>query len=314
MPNLTIATRGSQLALAQARWVAGRLEELEPGLKVELLVIKTTGDKILDAPLAQVGGKGLFVKEIEDALLDGRADLAVHSMKDVPSDLPAGLVLAAVSRREDARDVLVSHHGGGLEGLPPGGRVGTSSLRRQAQLLALRPDLAIEPLRGNVETRLRKLEELKLDAVVLAMAGLNRLGLKNLPAQPLDANLVIPAVGQGALGLECRAGDPATRERAGRLNHDDSQVCVAAERAFLARLEGGCQVPIAGHAVVEKSIVVFRGLVASLDGKTVIRGEGLSGPFDSAEMGARVAEEILQRGGRAILEDVYGATATGGPA
>ena len=314
MPNLTIATRGSRLALAQARWVAARLTELEPGLVVELLVLKTTGDKILDVPLAQVGGKGLFVKEIEDALLDGRADLAVHSMKDVPGELPQGLALAAVSRREDARDVLVGRQGGGLDGLPPGGQVGTSSLRRQAQILALRPDLVIVPLRGNVETRLRKLDELKLDAVVLAAAGLNRLGLTDLPVQPLDANVIIPAVGQGALGLECRSGDPASLERASRLNDIDAQVCVAAERAFLARLEGGCQVPIAGHAVVEKSIVVFRGLVASLDGATVIRGEGLSGPFDSAEMGVRVAEEILQRGGRAILDQVYGAAQAGEPA
>lgn len=307
MGRLVLATRGSQLALAQAQWAARHLEQCHPGLKVELQIIKTTGDKILDVPLAKVGGKGLFVKEIEEALLAGEADLAVHSMKDMPADLPPGLGIAAITQREDPRDAFISRGGGSLAELPQGGRIGTSSLRRQAQLLALRPDLAIEPLRGNVETRLRKLDELKLDAVVLAAAGLNRLGLNDLPAQPLDANLVIPAVGQGALGLECRAGDPATRERAGQLNHADAQVCVAAERAFLARLEGGCQVPIAGHAVVEKSIVVFRGLVASLDGKTVIRGEGLSGPFDSAEMGSRVAEEILQRGGRAILQEVYGA-------
>ncbi|MFZ5587646.1 MAG: hydroxymethylbilane synthase [Thermodesulfobacteriota bacterium] len=306
MTNLTIATRGSQLALAQANLVARQLEEGEPGLKVELLVIKTTGDKILDAPLAAVGGKGLFVKEIEDALLDGRADLAVHSMKDVPSELPPGLTLAAVTAREDVRDVLVSRHGLGLEWVSQGGRVGTSSLRRQAQLLALRPDLEMIPLRGNVETRLRKLHEQNLDAVVLAAAGINRLGLRDVALHPLDPTLVIPAVGQGALGLECRADDARVLELAGRLNHIDTQVCVAAERGFLARLEGGCQVPIAGHAVVDNAVVVFRGLVASLDGGQVIRGEGISGPFEAAGMGARVAEEILERGGRDILAKVYG--------
>ncbi|MBI4798353.1 MAG: hydroxymethylbilane synthase [Desulfarculus sp.] len=306
MPTLTIATRGSQLALAQARWVAGRLAALHPGLTVDLEIIKTTGDKILDVPLAQVGGKGLFVKEIEDALLAGRAGLAVHSMKDVPSDLPQGLILAAVSSREDARDALVSRRGGGLETVPQGGRVGTSSLRRQAQLLALRPDLVMVPVRGNVETRLKKLTSERLDAVVLAAAGLTRLGLKDVPAHPLEPATMLPAVGQGALGLECRKDDAWVRGLIAPLDHPPTAAAVAAERGFLARLEGGCQVPIAGHAVLDNGIVTLRGLVASLDGRRVVRGQGLAPPHEARAMGAAVAEEILARGGRAILAEVYG--------
>ncbi|MBI5521229.1 MAG: hydroxymethylbilane synthase [Desulfarculus sp.] len=306
MPTLTIATRGSQLALAQARWVAGRLAALHPGLTVELEIIKTTGDKILDVPLAQVGGKGLFVKEIEDALLMGRAGLAVHSMKDVPSDLPEGLILAAVSEREDVRDVLVGRRGGGLETLPQGGRVGTSSLRRQAQLLALRPDLFMVPVRGNVETRLKKLDTEGLDAVVLAAAGLNRLGLKDVPAHPLEPATMLPAVGQGALGLECRVDDAWVRALIAPLDHPPTAAAVAAERGFLARLEGGCQVPIAGHAVLDNGIVTLRGLVASLDGRRVVRGQGLAPPHEARAMGAAVAEEVLERGGREILAQVYG--------
>ncbi len=306
MERLVIATRGSQLALAQARWVATRLAEISPGLKVDLDIIKTTGDKILDVPLAQVGGKGLFVKKIEDALLAGRAGLAVHSMKDVPSELPAGLMLAAVTSREDARDVLVTRRGQGLDTVPDGGRVGTSSLRRQAQLLALRPDLVMVPVRGNVETRLRKLETENLDAVVLAAAGLNRLGLKDVKALPLETSLMLPAVGQGALGLECRADDAPTRELISGLNHPPTAQALVAERGFLARLEGGCQVPIAGHAVLEKGIVVLRGLVASLDGRRVVKGEGLAPPDQARAMGEHVAEEIFARGGREILAEVYG--------
>lgn len=306
MERLVIATRGSQLALAQARWVAARLAELAPGLAVELNIIKTTGDKILDVPLAQVGGKGLFVKEIEDALLEGRAGLAVHSMKDVPSELPPGLMLAAVSQREDARDVLVTRRGLGLETVPQGGRVGTSSLRRQAQLLALRPDLIMVPLRGNVETRLKKLDSENLDAVVLAAAGINRLGLKDVKFFALEPAVMLPAVGQGALGLECRQDDAPLRDLVQALDHPPTAQAVAAERGFLARLEGGCQVPIAGHAVLEKGIVRFKGLVASLDGRRVVRGEGLAPPEQAADMGRSVAEEVLARGGREILGQVYG--------
>ncbi|MBU4275687.1 MAG: hydroxymethylbilane synthase [Proteobacteria bacterium] len=306
MSKLTIATRGSRLALAQAGWVAARLGELHPGLQVEMNIIKTTGDKILDVPLAQVGGKGLFVKEIEDALLAGQADLAVHSMKDVPSELPQGLELAVVSEREDPRDALVSPVAVEIKNLPTGAKVGTSSLRRQAQLLALRPDLEMVSLRGNVETRLRKMDELGLQAVILASAGLNRLGLNHVEATPIPAATMLPAVGQGALGLEIRSNDLRTRELIAPLNHPETAAAVAAERAFLTRLEGGCQVPIAGHATVEKGIVKFNGLVADLQGKRVVTGGGLAPPNKAADMGRQVAEEILEDGGREILAEVYG--------
>ncbi|MCF8116586.1 MAG: hydroxymethylbilane synthase [Desulfarculaceae bacterium] len=306
MPKLTIATRGSKLALAQAGWVASRLKELHPGLEVGMNIIKTTGDKILDVPLAQVGGKGLFVKEIEDALLAGAADLAVHSMKDVPSELPPDLVLGAVAQREDPRDALISPTAVEIKGLPSGARVGTSSLRRQAQILALRPNLEIVPLRGNVDTRLRKLEEEGLDAIILAEAGLSRLGLDTVLRAPIPVEVMLPAVGQGALGLELRANDPATRELIAPLNHPDTAAAVDAERAFLARLEGGCQVPIAGHAVVENNIVKFSGLVADLRGERLVTGGGLAPPPEAAAMGAQVAQEILDGGGREILAEVYG--------
>ncbi|MCB2225233.1 MAG: hydroxymethylbilane synthase [Desulfarculaceae bacterium] len=305
MPKLTIATRGSKLALAQAGWIASRLSELHPGLTVEMNIIKTTGDKILDVPLAQVGGKGLFVKEIEDALLAGAADLAVHSMKDVPSELPQGLTLGAVARREDPRDALISPIAVEIKNLPSGARVGTSSLRRQAQLLALRPNLEIVPLRGNVDTRLRKLEEEGLDAIILAEAGLSRLGLE-VERALIPIEQMLPAVGQGALGLEMRADDPLVRELIAPLNHPDTAAAVDAERAFLARLEGGCQVPIAGHAVVENGIVKFSGLVADLRGERLVTGGGLAPPAEAAAMGESVAQEVLDGGGREILAEVYG--------
>lgn len=303
--KLVIATRGSQLALAQAKWVAGSLEALRPGLTAELLVLKTKGDKILDVPLAKVGGKGLFVKEIEDALLDGRAQLAVHSMKDVPAELPEGLILAGVSAREEPGDVLISADGGGLDDLPPNPKVGTSSLRRQAQLMALRPDAEVVSLRGNVETRLRKLIDDNLDAIILAAAGLNRLGLMKPEYHRLDTARFLPAVGQGALGLECRADDAATRELVGLLVDEDSAVAVAAERAFLARLEGGCQVPIAGYAQVIEGRVQMTGLVADLDGSTVHKSSGEAAPERAAELGRQVAEEVLAAGGREILAQLY---------
>ena len=307
MSELVIATRGSQLALAQAHWVASELERIEPGLSVRLEIIKTQGDKILDVALAKVGGKGLFVKEIEDALLEGRAHLAVHSMKDVPAELPPGLMLAGVSGREDPRDVLITRPaGGGLDDLPQGAKVGTSSLRRAAQLLAKRPDLEIVTLRGNVDTRLRKLTEQGLDAIVLAAAGLNRLGLMRPEYRPLETGQMLPAVGQGALGLECREDDQHTRSLAKALSHDETTFAVQAERAFLARLEGGCQVPIAGHAVVQGGRVLFSGLVADLQGKELIRRQAEAAPDQAAELGRRIADEVLAAGGREILKEVYG--------
>jgi hydroxymethylbilane synthase len=286
--------------------VGARLAENNPGLQVDYLTIKTKGDKILDAPLAKVGGKGLFVKEIEDALLGRQADLAVHSMKDVPAELPPGLIMSAICSREDPRDVLVTKSGGSLDKLPQGGRVGTSSLRRQAQLLSLRPDLTMVSIRGNVETRLRKLEEENLDGVVLAAAGLARLGIEDSRATALEPSTLLPAVGQGALGVEVRADDQAVGELTRGLNHAASAVAVAAERAFLARLQGGCQVPIAGFAQVENQEVVMQGLVANLDGSQVVRGQGRVLQAEAEVMGRAVAEEVLDRGGREILAQIYG--------
>ena len=306
MPKLIIATRGSELALAQARWAAQQLTALSPGLEVELQLFKTKGDKILDAPLAKVGGKGLFVKEIEDALLDGRARVAVHSMKDMPAELPPGLCIAAVSRREDPRDVLISRGGLGLDELPATPRLGTSSLRRQAQLLARRPDATVVSVRGNVQTRLRKLEELGLDAIVLAAAGLDRLGLSDPRRVELAPELMLPAVGQGALAIETRADDAFCLELCARLAHQPTALAVEAERAFLGRLEGGCQVPIAGHAVVDGDEIVFEGLVASLDGKRLIRRRAVGRADEAGPLGLAVAEEILADGGRQILAEVYG--------
>ena len=308
MKRLIIATRGSKLALAQANLVARALAERNPGLAAELAIIKTKGDKILDVPLAKVGGKGLFVKEIEDALLEGRAQLAVHSMKDMPAELPDGLILASVTQRADPRDVFISRAGTPLADLPQGARIGTSSLRRQAQLWALRPDFEMVPLRGNVETRLRKMGEQELDGVILAAAGLERLGLDNLSPQPLEPSLMLPAVGQGALGLEARVDDQETLALVRALNHELTAQAVAAERAFLARLMGGCQVPIAGHATVEGGKVKFQGLVAALDGSRVIRAGGESTPQGAAAMGATAAEEVLAQGGGEILAQVYGET------
>lgn len=307
---LRIATRKSPLALWQANFVKGELERAHPGLVVELVPIVTTGDKILDVPLAKVGGKGLFTKEIEHALIDGRADLAVHSMKDVPTQRAPGLVLAGTGVREDVRDALVSPRVKSVDKLPKGARVGTSSLRRQAQLLHLRPDLQIVSIRGSVETRMRKVQELNLEGVILAAAGLRRLGFGDRITQYIPASVSLPAIAQGALALEVRADDALTIERIAIFRHEPTQVAVSAERAFLARLEGGCQVPIAGLAKLEGGRVVMEGLVGSVDGKTIIRDRG-EGPAAEAErVGRELAEKILDAGGRAILAEVY---QTGGP-
>lgn len=300
--SLIIGTRGSKLALWQAEHVAGRLRAAFPDREVRLETIRTTGDKILDVPLAQVGGKALFVKEIEEALQDGRVDLAVHSMKDVPTDLPPGLIMAAVAEREDPLDVLISRAGGRLADLPRGARVGTSSLRRQAQLLHHRPDLTIVSLRGNLDTRIRKLQTEGLDAIVVAAAGVKRLGLTHLISESLPAEVLLPAIGQGALGLEIRAGDPAATAVVMTLDHPDTHRAVRAERAMLSRLEGGCQVPIAAHAEVEGEALRLRGLVASLDGKTLVRGEGRGPMNDPERLGVSLAEELLRRGAADILQ------------
>jgi hydroxymethylbilane synthase len=297
---IRIATRKSPLAKWQANHVAGLLRAREPGLEVALHELMTRGDKILEVPLAQVGGKGLFVKEIEDALLASEAQVAVHSMKDLPAVLAPGLVLAAVPVREDPRDALCSPRWKTLSALPRGARVGTSSLRRAAQLKALRPDLHTEVVRGNVETRLRKASE-GLDAVVLAYAGLRRLGLAGHATQVLSPEEMLPAVAQGALALEARADDAETLGRLAPLEDADTRVRVDAERALLRRLEGGCQVPIAGHAVVQAGTVVLRALVAAVDGSRVIRGER-SGPTGAASaIGEALAEELLGKGAAELL-------------
>lgn len=305
--RLTIATRGSKLALWQAEHVKSRLAALSPGLAVTLLVLKTQGDKILDVPLAAIGGKGLFVKEIEEALLDGRADLAVHSMKDVPAELPENLVIGAVPEREDPCDMLLSVHHAGLDALPLGALVGTSSLRRQAQLKALRPDLDITTLRGNLDTRLKKLLDGEFAAIVVAAAGLNRLGLTAPHAERLAPPRFLPAVAQGALGIECREDDEELLELLEGLDHEPSRIRVEAERGFLTALEGGCQVPIAGHAVlVDEDEVRLTGLVSNLDGTVVIQRQAVGFADDAWDLGTELAEEILEAGGREILDAIYG--------
>lgn len=303
--KICIATRGSKLALWQSNHVKAVLEKANPGLEVELLVLKTKGDKILDVALAKVGGKGLFVKEIEEALLDGRAEIAVHSMKDVPTDLPAELELAATDVREDVRDALFTREAAGLDDLPPGAKVGTSSLRRQAQLLHRRPDLEIVSIRGNVDTRLRKLHDENLDAVVLAAAGVKRLGYADRVTEYLPVEVSLPATCQGSLGIQIRRDDDRTRKLIEVFVHRPTAVAVTAERAFLKTLEGGCQVPIAGLAIAEGGRVKMEGLVGSVDGKRIIR-ERIEGPEEEAEkLGVQLATVILEKGGREILREVY---------
>jgi hydroxymethylbilane synthase len=304
--SLRIGTRGSALALWQAEWVKSQLLGGHQELIVELVVIKTTGDKILDVPLAKVGGKGLFVKEIEEALLDGRADLAVHSVKDMPADLPEGLHLAAMPHREDPRDALISKNGLSFDKLPHGARVGTSSLRRAAQLLHLRPDLRIETLRGNVDTRLRKLESEGLDAIVLAAAGLKRMELSQVISEYLEPARILPAVGQGALGIETRTGDVFTNAMVESLVHQQTVTTVTAERAFLKRLEGGCQVPIGAYATLEGETLILTGMVADLKGVRLIRKEMRGDAKQPEVVGERLAEVVLESGGEEILAEIYG--------
>jgi hydroxymethylbilane synthase len=299
--TVRIGTRGSALALWQAEWVKAQLERLWPSLRVELVPIKTSGDRIQEVSLATVGGKGLFVKEIEDALLAKTVDIAVHSMKDLPGDLPQGLTISAVPEREDAHDVLITRNGEMLSELPVGTRVGTSSLRRQALLLALRPGLSIEMLRGNVDTRLRKQREGVVDATVLAAAGLKRLGLTPEHSQVLDDTVFLPAIGQGALGIETREEDEMTALVA-PLHHQETAVAVSAERAFLRRMGGSCRTPLAAKGTVHGGTVQLQALVASPDGRQVIRG-GCQGDIEDVEhMGMLLADSLLAQGGREILE------------
>ena len=276
-----------------------------PGLRVELVPMVTKGDVILDTPLAKVGGKGLFVKELELAMLEDRADLAVHSMKDVPVAFPLGLGLVTICEREDPRDAFVSNHYDSLDALPQGAVVGTSSLRRQSQISERRPDLVIRSLRGNVGTRLSKLDAGEYDAIILAAAGLKRLGLESRIRQPLPAEISLPAVGQGAVGIECRLDDSELISLLQALNHDDTAVCVKAERAMNTRLEGGCQVPIGSFALLEGDQLWLRGLVGAPDGSVMVRGERRGSRAEAEAMGVSLADELLGNGARDILREVY---------
>lgn len=303
--ELRIGTRGSQLALYQANWVREKLVQAHPDLKVTLVTIKTTGDKIQDAPLAKIGGKGLFVKEIEEALIQKRVDLAVHSIKDVPTELPKELHLSAITRREDPRDVFISKDGKKLRELQQGAKIGTSSLRRQAQLLHFRKDLELIPLRGNLDTRLKKLEKMNLDGIVLALAGVKRLGFESRITEIIPVEISLPAIGQGALGIETRKGDKKVEDRIHFLNDPPSAIAVSAERAFLKKLEGGCQVPIAAFAKMVDSILRLDGLVGTIDGRKLIKHR-LEGPVEKAEiLGTELAEILLLKGAREILDEVY---------
>jgi hydroxymethylbilane synthase len=298
---IRIATRKSPLAMWQAEHVSALLTELHPGLEIRIVGMTTKGDKILDAPLAKVGGKGLFVKELEQGMLDGEADIAVHSMKDVPVDFPEGLHLAVIMDREDPRDAFVSNLYQDLDSLPEGACVGTSSLRRQCQLADRRPDLRIEPLRGNVNTRLAKLDAGEYDAIILAAAGLMRLGFESRIRGRIAPEDSLPAIGQGAIGIECRRADPRTNDMIARLHHRETAERVLAERAMNARLHGGCQVPIAGHAVIEGDRLRLKGLVGTPDGARILRAES-EGPRDEPEaIGTRVADDLLAQGAGEIL-------------
>lgn len=301
--RLTLATRRSALALAQSRAFARALEGAQGGLAVDELLLVTSGDKTQDRPLQDIGGKGLFIKELEEALLDGRAHFAVHSIKDVPAELAPGLVLACVPAREDPRDALVARGGAsvGLADLPPGARVGTSSLRRAVALLAVRPDLRVEPVRGNVDTRLRRVEEGAFDAVVLALAGLKRLGWEHRATEILSPEVSLPAIGQGALGIECRDGDEATMAVLARMRHPETSICVAAERAVMAAVEGNCRMPVAAYAVREGDAVHLRGLLADPDGTHLRHGERRAAfPADEREaalLGRDLGDELRRKGG-----------------
>ena len=310
--ELRIGTRGSQLALWQANWVKSQIEERYPGIRVSLVRIKTTGDKILDVPLAKVGGKGLFVKEIEEALLRGDIDMAVHSMKDVPVDLPKGLHLRAITKREDPRDAFLSRISNfkfqisNFKDLPEGAVIGTSSLRRSCQLLSIRPDLKIEQLRGNLDTRIKKLDRGNFDAIVVAAAGVRRIGWEDRITEYLPISISLPAIGQGALGIECRINDRDINELLEPFDDPETNLCVRAERAFLRRLEGGCQVPIGGHAIIKDGSLLLEGLVGSVDGKRLIRDRLVGKTQEAEEIGYRLAEILLSKGAEEILAEVYG--------
>ena len=305
MKTLRIATRKSPLALWQAEYVKANLLKHHPHLIIELVTFTTQGDKILDVPLAKIGGKGLFVKELESAMLAGEADLAVHSMKDVPMEYPEGLAITTICEREDPTDAFVSNNFATFDDLPQGAIVGTSSLRRQCQLRALRPDLVIRDLRGNVGTRLGRLDNNEYDTIILASAGLKRLGLETRLRQQLTQ--LLPAVGQGAVGIETRINDTELHRLLAPLHHPQTAVCVQAERAMNRRLQGGCQVPIAGYATIDNQILTLNALVGSIDGQQIIHQQGKTQDLLAVEaLGEQVATGLLNQGAAAILAEVYG--------
>ena len=300
--KIIIGSRGSQLALWQANWVKSQLENLHSNADISIRVITTSGDKIKDVPLSKIGGKGLFVKEIEEALLAKEIDLAVHSMKDVPIEIPSQLEISIITKRENPLDALISKNGKKLADLPQGATIGTSSLRRSSQLLNHRNDFKIHPLRGNVDTRLKKVEEGKYDAILLASAGLNRLGWSNRITEEISHEIIIPAMGQGALGIETRLGDTKTYNFISSLNHEQTNYEVSAERALVGKLDGGCQVPIGAYAKIEGNLITLKGLVASLDGKIIHKSE-IVGPIDDAiNIGQDLGEVLLKMGANEILE------------
>ncbi len=300
--NIKIGTRGSKLALTQANLVADSLKKTDSGITVEICVIKTSGDIMQDVSLTKMGGKGVFVKEIEDALLSGTVDLAVHSMKDVPTEIPAGLIFAAIMKREDARDVLVSKNNKKIEFMPRGARIGTGSLRRASQLLAVLPDLAIVSLRGNLETRLRKIETENLQGIILAAAGMKRMGLTEKISQYLPVETMLPAVGQGALGLQTREADHELGKIVAKLNHESTAAEVMAERSFLRHLGGGCLLPIAAFGKLEGDKLTLEGLVAAPNGDSIIRDKVRGAIAEAEELGKKLAEMILEKGGKKLLE------------
>jgi hydroxymethylbilane synthase len=302
---LRIATRGSALALKQTNGVADRVKSRYPEMDIQIVVIKTKGDIMQDVSLIKIGGKGVFVKEIEDALLRGDADIAVHSMKDVPAELPEGLIIGIIPEREDPRDVLIARDNRKIESLPQGARIGTGSLRRGMQMRNLLPDVRIVPLRGNLDTRIRKIEAEDLDGVIVAAAGIRRMGWLERVSQFIPAEVMLPAVGQGALGIEMRTGDPSMEEALAFMNHPATWLEVGAERSFLQRLGGGCQLPIAAYGKLRGEELTLRGLVGSLDGRVMITDEVKGKSMEYLMLGRMLAERILSQGGQAILDAVY---------
>ncbi|MCG8541428.1 MAG: hydroxymethylbilane synthase [Clostridia bacterium] len=304
--EIIVGSRGSRLALIQSELVISELKKHYPQIDFKIKKIKTIGDKILDKTLDKIGGKGLFVKEIETALLKGEIDMAVHSMKDVPSEFPKGLQISAITKRKDVRDILITKEGNSFNELKQGAKIGTSSLRREAQLRGLRKDLNIVPIRGNVETRINKIKEMDLDGVILAAAGLIRLGLEDRISESFSPYDIVPAVGQGALGIETREDDSLIKEMVSKINDDSTSLAVKGERRFMTILNGGCHVPVGGFAYIEDEKLKMVGMVSSIDGQRIIKAYGEDEVQNYGELGSEIAEEVLSRGGREILQELEG--------